>query len=589
MDLTTIIQQLAILNNSQAQQAQQIADLSAGASKEASGVAKNIETAGELTASAQLTQLQGELNTQNARVKVANAFGTNVNAQSDIITNLAASMRETALALDKAQTNVSRIEAGSDLIGNPVGWLEDLLTGDEARAERDALAGAFDVKQKLVTNLNSATQTSVATQNAISETLTQDSIRQMSEATLLKAQSEAAKARIDSAQYGIASIEALRRSGAEAFNRNLSAFNTIQAEEDRQLRRQAYQTELAAKKETDQFFAEMADNINASRQTFNLGQPVTPLYVKNFLANPRLGPMLQEQDELGWRIRENGGSTEGVFGGTPAESFSKIEALDLKTPPAWTPTVGLLKQADVQLRQDLALVGQKDPAGQEIPTPLGFTSAAAKDPKTIQSAYNNLVKNLATTASYRIEHNKGNLYQTPPIESVLQSPTREAAMLGQSRFGQLVLKDLVATGQTNPTPELVMATGLNLVNKGELSLQEVSNGIGTYLSEGLAVIQSTGGFASTNVPTTSTYNVSIEDLTGKRLRKEEGLLKTSWVNAVLPLPAKIYREMKARDETISASKEIFDLLNPQDRITVLTLLNSRNVANDVLQRAQTEE
>ena len=590
MDLSTIIQQLAILNNTQQQQAEQVAGLMAGASKEASGVAKNLEQAGQMAADAELVRLQGELNTQNARVKVANAFGTNANAQSDVITGFAEAMRKDALELSKAQDLVSQVEANSDLLNNPVGWVQDLLFGDEIRAKRDALAASFDTKQKLVTNLNAATQTSVATQNAITETLTADSITKLAEVKALKGQNEAAEARINAAKYGVASIEALQQQGAQAFNRNLSVYNAVESAERWNLQRQEYLKAQKEKQDEDAWYADQAEAINAVRQTFG-GQPVTPMYVKKFLDSPRLGPELQEQSKMGWRIIQNNGSPEGSLGATPAEAFSRVKAMDLNLPPSWKPAMSLLDYANTALQEDLAQVGQEDRLGKEVPTPLGFTKATANNPEALQQGYNSAVKGLAKTASARIQHGTGNIYQTPPIEAVLQSPTRDAQRLKESKFGKLVLESIKETGQASPAPETVIATGLTLVGKGELTMSELNEGVGMYLEEGLALTQSVGGFASLNIPAVSSYNVSIEDLAGgaKRIAPRTSFLgipskdaAQAWasiVGSTLGLPRALIGEDRPK---VTAEKEIFDLLNPQDRTTVLTILASRKRADQIM-------
>lgn len=582
MDLSTIIQQLAILNNTQQQQAEQVAGLMAGASKEASGVAKNLEQAGQMAADAELVRLQGELNTQNARVKVANAFGTNANAQSDIITGFAEAMRRDALELSKAQDLVSEVEANSDLLNNPVGWMQDLLFGDEIRAKRDALAQSFDTKQKLVTNLNAATQTSVATQNAITETLTADSIQKLAQVKALKGQNEAAEARIAAAKYGVASIEALQQQGAAQFNRNMAAYNAIESAERWNIQREEYLKAQKEKQDEDAWYADQAAAINATRQTFG-GQPVNAMYVKKFLDSPRLGPELQEQSKMGWRIIQNNGSPEGALGGTPAEAYSRIKGMELNTPPSWTPGMKLLDYANTALQQDLAQVGQEDRLGKEIPTPLGFTKATAKSPEALQSGYNAAVKQLTQTAAARIQHGTGNIYQTPPIDVILQSPTMDARRLKESKFGKLVLGSIKETGQSNPTPETVIATGLNLVGQGELTLPELNAGLGAYLEEGLALTQSTGGFATLNIPAVSSYNVSIEELAGgARFQTPKSFAGQAWtsiVGSTLGLPRALLGDERPK---VTAEKEIFDLLNPQDRTTVLTILASRKRAEQIM-------
>lgn len=580
MDLTTIIQQIALVNNQQEQQAGQISDLMAGASKEAVGASENILQAGQLASEAELTKLQGELNTQNARVKAANAFGTNVNAQSDVITGFAQQMRQDAVKLVEAQNNVSRIEAGSDLLGNPMGWLEDLLVGDGARAERDALAQAFETKSKLVQNLNAATQTTVATQNAISETLTSKSIKDLSQVKLLNAQNQAAQERINAAKYGVASIEALQSMGAANFNRNLAGYN---AERQAEQWEQARADRIAAQKERkaiEKDLTQMLDAVNTYRRTFGQRE-FDENYVRRNWNDVEFRRSVNEMEQAGWRIQDNGGSTEGVLGAKPSQVWATVQSGQIETPPSWKPSVSILEESSRVLSAELAAAGQKDPTtGMVQPTPILGLVSAPKDVGQVRDAYDQIVKRSAQAAQALIKPDTGNPYEVPPISNIFESPTAGAAALRNSKFGKDVLGSLVQTGVAKPAPQLVIATALDLVDKGQLTFKEANDGLGDYFEEGVGVINATGGFSTTNVPATSTYNVSLEDLLGERVVETPsrsplslGAVARSAFTSTIGLPAQLLF-----DQPVRAPKRVFNLLDPQDRTTVLTIINSRKQA-----------
>lgn len=570
MDLTTIIQQAALLNNSQTAQAQQISDLMAGASKEASGAAKNLEQAGQLARDVEFTKLQGELNTQNARVKVANAFGTNANAQSDIITSMGASMREDAIKLVEQQNRVSKIEANSDLISNPLGWLTDLLHGDDARAQRDALAASFDTKSKLVQNLNSATQTSVATQNAISETLTQTSIKQAAQLKVLDANNQAAQARIEAAKYGASSIEALQTVGAQNFSRQMQVYNAVEENARWQESKRAMLEQRAEKKEINDDVNDMVERINAYRQTFSLPS-VNAAYVKRNWGSGKVGDMLRDQELAGWRIIDNNGSTEGALGAKPSEAYFQVKSNDIKTPPAWKPSMDILEEAESKFRDQM---NQLDPK-------TGKAVSASMTPETSQAAFDSLVAETAQTYQKRIKPDAGNPYEAPPIESVLQSPTREAQELKESKFGKLVLQTMVQTGVAKPTPELLMATALSSMEKDGLTLSEVRDGVTTYYREAVGLVNASGGFATMNVPAMTTYRIPNDFLQWKATSMEEvswweapwAIQKAAIKTAFNP-PSKAEREMKRIQE--------IDLTNSADVTTALTIMQSRKVADKII-------
>lgn len=572
MDLTTIIQQAALLNNSQTAQAQQISDLMAGASKEASGAAKNLEQAGQLARDVEFTKLQGELNTQNARVKVANSFGTNVNAQSDIITSMGASMREDAIKLVEQQNRVSQIEANSDLISNPLGWLTDLLHGDDARAQRDALAASFDTKSKLVQNLNAATQTSVATQNAISETLTQTSIKQAAQLKVLDANNQAAQARIEAAKYGASSIEALQTVGAQNFSRQMQVYNAVEENARWQESKRAMLEQRAEKKEINDDVNDMVDRINAYRQTFSLPS-VNAAYVKRNWGSGKVGDMLRDQELAGWRIIDNNGSTEGALGTKPSDAYFQIKSNDITPPPAWKPSISILEKSEAMFRDQMS---QLDPQ-------TGKSRSASMKPEEAQAAFDSIVTATAQEFQKRIRPDDGNPYEAPPIESVLQSPTREAQELKESKFGKLVLQTMVQTGVAKPTPELLMATALSSMEKDGLTLSEVRDGVTTYYREAVGLVNATGGFATMNVPAMTTYRIPNDFLqwrnttaTGENISWWEApwALQKIAAKTLANKPTKEERDMKRIHE--------IDLTNSADVTTALTIMQSRKVADKII-------
>jgi hypothetical protein len=578
MDLAALIQQAAILNNTQTQQASNAAGLYAGAGREASGIAQNVTQQGILSSQAELVKLQGELNTQNAKVKVANAFGTNANAVSDVITGMAEGMRNDAVKLVKAQDNVSRIEAGSDLLGNPMGWLEDLLTGDEARAGRDALASSFDTKSKLVQSLNAATQTSVQTQNAITETLSASSIKQLAEVKRLSSESEAAKARIEAAKYGVASVEALQQVGAANFSRSMSMYNAVKQDEQWQLARS---DRLEARKDKDEAIKdieEMTGRINTYRQVYNLPS-VSTAYIKRNWGAGQVGDQLREQELGGWKIVDNKGSTEGSLGATPAEAYGSYRANQLTLPPAFKPSLSILSLAEQAFQAEVATVGRKDPTtGLAIPTEHGLTPATQKDPSVMKSAFNAIVEETSTKAASMIIHDSGNVLQALPIESVLQSPTPGAIALKESTYGKLVLQAMVATGVSNPNPEILMATSLNLVASGELSMQEAIDGGVSFYQESNGLLHATGGFGTMNVKAYDSYNVPVDSFIKASSVPAKQVLGFDLFGTIGP------QEYISGDKSALKKSKVksFNLVKRTDFTTAMTIMNSNIRSQELL-------
>lgn len=115
----------------------------------------------------------GQLQAQTYGRQAASSLGTNMSDDSQIVTQLGAVMRQSALDVIAKAAKVNQTASRSDIFGNPAGFAYDLLYGD---AERGALEGAttqFDAASKVMQGLNTATQQNVISQNAIAETKTE--------------------------------------------------------------------------------------------------------------------------------------------------------------------------------------------------------------------------------------------------------------------------------------------------------------------------------------------------------------------------------------------------------------------------------
>lgn len=568
-DLGSIISQATGLAATQAQQSQDIADLnnqSAGISQEA---ADNIKQAGNLQAQAQLTQLQGQLQTQKDRVQAANAFGTNVGDVSDIITQLGQSMRQTAINLTNAQAKVTDIEANSDLISNPLGWLRDLTQGDGARAERDALAQQFDTQQKVAAGLNAQTQSTVQTQNAITETLTQASITQASEATRLLADAEASKQAIAGKQYGAQAIEALRQNGAQEFNRSVQVYSQVTEDQRykegmalRQEQFAALQEQRKKGKMEDQEYIDATGRVNAYRTAAGL-PPVNETFVRRTLTQGGdLGDDIRRQEAQGMKLA--GGEVK-VFGNTAADTISVLTKDQVNLPDSYKPAVGILQTASQaaadEINKKLLIPGNED---------------LKKNPQARAQILNSSVTQVAAGYQANIQNDKGNPYQAPAISTVLS----EKNGLAESKFGKVVLATLVATEQNNPTPDMLIASGIAAVDRGELNLNDVRDGVTAFYQNAVGINNATGGFLQLGVPAQQGYNTKLESL-------KRGLFDIPAIGAFDNITKANFFDPTAtkalRDQTNRSTKPL-DLTKSTDVTLAITVMQSRKLAESILQR-----
>lgn len=569
-DLGSIIAQAGQLASTQAQQAQGIADLnteSAALSQEASD---NIKTAGNLQSQAQLTELQGQLHTQQQRVQAANAFGTNVGDVSDIITQLGQGMRESAIKLTEAQAQVTEIEANSDIINNPLGWFKDLLQGDAARAQRDALAQQFDTQQKLAAGLNAQTQSTVQTQNAITETLSQASITQAAEATRLLADAEASKQAIAGKQYGAQAIEALRTNGAQEFNRSVQVYSQITEDQRykegaalRQQQFEALQESRARGKLEDKEYTDATGRVNAYRTAAGL-PAVNETFVRRTLTQPGdLGDDIRRQEAQGMKL--SGGEVK-VFGNTPADTISVLQKDQPKLPDSYKPAIGILQTASQVAADDinkkLLVPGNED---------------LKKDPAARAKILNQSVNAVAAGYQANIQNDKGNPYQAPAVSTILNE---KANGIADSKFGKVVLQTLVATEQNYPTPDLLIAQGLAAVQTGELSLNDVRDGITSFYQNAVGINNATGGYLQLGVPAQQGYNTKLESL-------KKSIFPDIPVGAFSDITKANFFDADAKKrltESANRAAKPLDLTKSTDVTTAITVMQSRKLADSILKR-----
>jgi hypothetical protein len=553
------------LSSTQAQQASQIADLNIQSADLSQQASEDIKQAGNLQAQSQLVELQGQLATQQKRVQAANALGTNVGDVTDIITQIGQEMRTTAVALTNAQARVADIESNSDLLSNPIGWLNDLVNGDGARAERDAQAQKFDTLQKTAAGLNATTQSTAQTQNAITETLTQASIQNTAEATKLLAQAEASKQAIAGKQYGAQAVEALRQNGAQEFNRQVQVYSQITDEaryqEGAALRREqfaALQEQRKKGKLEDQEYTDATARVNEYRTKAGL-PPVNETFVRRTLTQGgELGDDIRRQEASGMRLM---GGEMSVFGNSPAQTISVIQKDTPKLPDSYKPAVTILQEGAT----NASAVIQKEA--------LNPTSDIKKNTAAQAKIVNESVKATALNYQSNIQTGKGNPYEAPPVSVVLAEPNG----LKDTKFGQTVLQTLVSTGQNNPTPDIVIAAGVSAFQAGELSLSEARDGIAAFYQNAVGINNATGGFLQLGVPPQQGYRTSVQsfkrgffDSLGSSLEIASGGLNAR-------------AEAANRQQSIKAARPL-DLTKSTDVTLALTVMQSKKMAESILQR-----
>lgn len=583
-DLSSILQQAVTLTNNQTQLAQEETQLLQAGAQVARQQAGDIGT--EAALAAQITSAEGQLklNAQNQNRQVAQLAGTQIGGPTDVLGPLLQGMQMDAQKLIASQAQVSELESNSDLITNPLGFLRHLVQGDGARAQRDALAANLDTKQKTAQALNSATQQSVMTQEAIKETVTQSMIVDMAEMDILRGQVKAAEATKQSYQYGAQAVGVMRQLGAENFNRATNMYQLLQDDarynEGLKLQKEKIaQSRLARRGAEDElrYYDEATARINKFREKSNL-PPMQAHQVRAQLnQNSKLGETLREQEYRGY-VLEDMGDIGPLYGNSPSESINLLQSSGAQLPAQYEEMAGSVIAGAIG-KLDKEVAAQANQA---------MTPALAKDKGFRDKVLDNLVKAEAAELTKDVQPGKGNPYEMPKLSTMLEAVPDVAA----SAFGQKILTPLATAGQQEVNPEQLLALAADAINRGELSFNEARDGYAALFKNGVALRNASGGFLALSVPTTVGYAAKVKAFQPGFIERNSALINlpvavgssvidvanrglsnltgTPVGGSVSPFP-RTGREMQALDHT-----------KPEDVTLALTLMTTKKKAADVL-------
>lgn len=186
MDLATALQAITgggMKNLSSAFGVKQAGIIAEGDATQRAALAK-----GQIDATAEAGMARAQQQNQQA----ASNLGSNMSDVGSLTMELGNVLRQNMTELNRQQAKVANIEANSDLLTNPLGWLEDLLTGDAERAKLKALKDQTDTAAKSLQTLNQATQQTAASNIAIA--VTKDESTVLAQQKLAAATADAAAA-----------------------------------------------------------------------------------------------------------------------------------------------------------------------------------------------------------------------------------------------------------------------------------------------------------------------------------------------------------------------------------------------------------
>tara|TARA_Y100001963_G_scaffold52211_1_gene73089 strand:+ start:29613 stop:31349 length:1737 start_codon:yes stop_codon:yes gene_type:complete len=568
--LDGIIQQLAGLNANSQQRAGQLTGAYGAAEGEMQQQASHLQRIGQLTSDAERSRLQMQLETENARIDAANAAGMNVNDVGNIILGLHQQMKQAGTEMIRTQQDLAKLNAESDLIGNPMGWVRGLLYRSEIEGAANQASSNFDTVKKVISDSNAAVQSTALTQNAIQRTLNAQTIDQLAEAKKLQSEVAASQARVEAQKFSIGALEMLQSMEANQFNRNMQMTNAMiddqRWREGFELRKAQFEEAQASRKarqQDEEFYAEQTAWGNAAAERLGL-RPRSVAEYKRFLGtNSPEGQRLQMLVEQGYNLETNG--SLAPLGATPAEAFINVQAVGIDPPPAHRPVRNLVEAA----KQTTAFAEA--------------TNNPRATPESVTHVFNEEIQKAATAQSKNVTQAGNNANAVPEIATILAAGTPGAQRLAQSKFGTEVLAAMVSTDNGNPEAEVLMATGLAAVNEGKITFQELQQGVAAFYQEGVNLTAATGGFQLYSIKAPTTYEISIDRIRPDNKWYQFGGQGVGATNqALLNIAA---RATGLPADSVQLPTRL-DMTKPEAVAKALTLMQAGNIAAKIQEQSK---
>jgi hypothetical protein len=459
-----------------------------------------------------------ELETQLSRVKAANALGTNLKSSTEVVTKLAADSNAAYEAKDAALKEYEKKKA-INFLDNPVEYVKAQLLINRDISAHNVANAQMQQAEKRIATINALTQTTVATQNAISEPLTAAAAAAATRNAAVAANVNARKSDIDTLNYSVRAIEVALNSSKEVLAldfqaqgaKNAAASLALQQENAAQsriefsYRQKEYQERAADKQAQDDMGRSVVDTVNLGRRALlgDKGTPLTDIDGKMVINALKSKGVLSDEYkvfyEAGNRSRIAG---KVMIGSTPAQAATTLQAMpDVQLNPTQAPIKQILGQAMSDTAAGIGDAGRNGKAANAI-----FNGVDPKNKEAVSSAYNARVRQIM--GSYEREINPADASNPYQIASINQlyanSPTvRELPVIKK------VFEPLIKSGQQITDPKQIMFMVSEAVSKGKITHKEALE-VSTIYHVGVKANMAMRNFDAFGIQPSMKYNAKIE-------------------------------------------------------------------------------
>lgn len=426
-----------------------------------------------------------QLETQRQNLAAATALGTNMNDSGYILGQLATDMRSRYAERDAAIVQTQKAAGTNMFTDGPMAWLDAQLSLPELQMQQQTSEARLVNAQTMYKQVSDLTQESAQTNLNIQQSKTVSSVEAEANVVLLDAQTKANAAKIQGIQLGAQGIKEAQNMRQQIFSNQLAMAQEARANESMAMarenaarQRESHALAIADKKANDKTMATYLDGVNSYRAS--IGQAaIDQATLKIKLGSASGKAEMDNAFEFGLVVAQTG---KQVLGGTPAEAMFNIAS----TPGA------KIAPGTTALFEKLSTV----------------TGAAANGPNIKNNQQRVSAVNEAIAAEAKKQQSgalgKDSIYAAPPLSTIVDSEVANLPIV------QKLIRPAMSTGVTEFNPRSLLPQALDLVKKGELTLNDAIIGISALGKKSIAYNNGYYNYDGVGVPRQASLNMKLE-------------------------------------------------------------------------------
>lgn len=458
-----------------------------------------------------------DFETQLSKVRAANALGTNLKSNTEVVTALAKesadayATKQAALAEVTRKRSINFLDSPLEFIAAQFSVESDITTHNLANARQQQAENRLQ-------NINSLTQATVQTQMAISEPLTGASVDAANRTAAVAATVASKKATMETLNYSTQAINVALNSSKEvlalefqaqgaknaARSLQLSEENAAQSRIEFSYRQKEYQERAADKQAQDDLGKSVVDTINLGRKALlgAKGTPIDDFSGKMAINALRTKGVLSDELKVYYEAGERS-KLEGrvIIGTSPSAAAETLQRIPVQLNPTQAPIKQLLGQAMQATDQGIKEVASMGKASNPV-----FNGVNPKDKVSTSKAYNAAAQQLLDGYSRNINPNdSSNPYQIASVNQlVANSPTvRDLPVVRK------VLAPVMATGMQLTDANQVMKLVSDAVLSKKITQKEALDVTAIY-HVGVKANMAMRNFEGFGLQPSNRYNTTIE-------------------------------------------------------------------------------